>query len=558
MNLSPEEKAIGKANFQNAVQKLDSSGLSRRDFLKAGAAALAVPSAAAGAFYFGYSKVANPVRVGVIGTGDEGSVLISNISPDYLDVIAICDIRPYNQHRAFHGDESSPSSAAARQGLMKVFGWKTEDEARKHVTVYTDYKEFLKHKDLEAVIIAVPLFQHAEIASAALNAGKHVLTEKLMAHNITQCKQMGKLAREKDLLLATGHQRHYSILYDNAVQTIRNKLIGDVHHIRAQWHRGNLPGKDSWTPPLPPELLEKIAKHKAELEKTESAAARDKLLKEIRLWELQAKDALVDAKAFGYIDKEFAGRNRSALEELIRWRIWDRTGGGLMAELGSHQLDAASIFLAAARKDGVKPKPLSISAVGGRHIFPLDRECDDHVYCNYEFPAEGYQEDPNKKIVVTYSSINGNGFGDWGEVVMGTAGTLILEREQEALLYGTAGASTSVSVKADKSGKASLAAETGGAPAAAAGPGGGGGGPISRGYREEMEHWAYCIRNKAPENKPRCHPEVAMADAIIALTANLAMKHEVKIKFDENWFKIDHPDVPETSFQKQAEPVKTV
>ena len=33
--------------------------------------------------------------------------------------------------------------------------------------------------------------------------------------------------------------------------------------------------------------------------------------------------------------------------------------------------------------------------------------------------------------------------------------------------------------------------------------GGGGGGAISRGYREEMEHWAYCIRNKAPENKPR-------------------------------------------------------
>ena len=35
---------------------------------------------------------------------------------------------------------------------------------------------------------------------------------------------------------------------------------------------------------------------------------------------------------------------RSPLEELIRWRLWNRTGGGLMAELGSHQLDASGIF----------------------------------------------------------------------------------------------------------------------------------------------------------------------------------------------------------------------
>ena len=37
---------------------------------------------------------------------------------------------------------------------------------------------------------------------------------------------------------------------------------------------------------------------------------------------------------------------------------------------------------------------------------------------NYPDPAKGmpdYDEDPNKKIVVTYSSINGNGFGGYGE-----------------------------------------------------------------------------------------------------------------------------------------------
>jgi predicted dehydrogenase len=84
-----------------------------------------------------------------------------------------------------------------------------------------------------------------------LKAGKHVLVEKLMAHNIAQCKVMGRLAYERDLLLATGHQRHYSILYDNAVNLLRWGLLGKIHHIRAQWHRGNLPGRDSWQQPLP-------------------------------------------------------------------------------------------------------------------------------------------------------------------------------------------------------------------------------------------------------------------------------------------------------------------
>jgi len=59
---------------------------------------------------------------------------------------------------------------------------------------------------------------------------------------------------------------------------------------------------------------------------------------------------------------------------------------------------------------GKKVKPLTVTAVGNRSIFPADREIDDHVYCMYEYTAPGYEEDRNKKIVVTYSSINGNGF----------------------------------------------------------------------------------------------------------------------------------------------------
>ena len=72
-----------------------------------------------------------------------------------------------------------------------------------------------------------------------------------MGHNVAQCKAMGASRRIRTYLLATGHQRHYSVLYDNAVNLIRWGVLGQLHYIQAQWHRGNLPGGDSWTQPLP-------------------------------------------------------------------------------------------------------------------------------------------------------------------------------------------------------------------------------------------------------------------------------------------------------------------
>ena len=65
-----------------------------------------------GPLYFGYGdSVSEPVRVGVIGTGDEGSVLLGAINPKYIAVKAIADIRPYNVWRAFNGDFYSADGA---------------------------------------------------------------------------------------------------------------------------------------------------------------------------------------------------------------------------------------------------------------------------------------------------------------------------------------------------------------------------------------------------------------------------------------------------------------
>jgi len=583
-NLTPEQKQVGMDNYYEAL------GVTRRDFLKGVALAGVTSGAGLGAMYFGYGdRLADPVRIGVIGTGDEGSVLIGSLNPNYVDVKAVCDIRPFSIHRAFHGDWSTPNTIEVRPGLMSVYGWQTRDEADQHVKVYQDYQELLKNPDIEAVIIALPLHLHASVAIAAMNAGKHVLTEKLMAYDIGSCKQMARVAKSQDMLLATGHQRHYSVLYDNAVHLLKWGLLGQIHHIRAQWHRGNLPGNDSWKQALPGGELMANGKVKdtilEELRELEEKTKSTKLppsevgTLEKRLAMYRAWNADRDLKAEDYGYQQIAlsdGRVRTAMEELCRWRLWDRTGGGLMAELGSHQLDAATIFISALRGDGKKAHPLSVHAVGGRYIFPSDREAEDHVYCMYEFPGPeyeaefpvgykdpvnllpdpekgipGYDQDPNKKVVVTYSSINGNGFGGYGEVVMGTKGTMVIAREQEVMLYAGSDTSSSVAVNSSAKGGPTMDTQASGA-AAAVSQAASSSGPVSRGYTEEIEHWAWCIRNKAPENRPRCHPEVALSDAVIALATNVALRQAGAttggfVQFQDAWYDLHDDTTPDGS-----------
>ena len=93
INLTPEERETGRDNYYSAVTAHDQH--TRRDFLLRSFAAGGVAAAGVGGMYFGYGKPnGGPVRVCVIGTGDEGSVLMGAINPEYVQVTAICDCRP--------------------------------------------------------------------------------------------------------------------------------------------------------------------------------------------------------------------------------------------------------------------------------------------------------------------------------------------------------------------------------------------------------------------------------------------------------------------------------
>src|SRR5262245_22916633 len=523
LDMTPEQKEIGKAHFYRAVGELSQSGVTRRDFMKGLlAAGAAVPVSAAAYYGYDHLKVGKPVKAGLIGAGDEGGVLIGEHNPKYLEFIAYSDIRPSNQARIFKGEPT---------GMRKGFNFHYGKDAAQKIKLYENYKELLENKDIEAVVIALPLHLHAAVAIEAMKAGKHVLCEKLMAWNITQCKEMIKAADDNDRILSIGHQRHYSMLYAHAVEVLNSGMLGDIKHIRALWHRNNaLPKLDDKGSPIKDDKGEIVL--------------RDSWRSEIKPEDRKALEGKI--RRLGY----------KSMEELVRWRLYNRTGGGLMAELGSHQLDACSIFPG-------KVHPLAVSGVGGKWFYRDDREVDDHIFVTFEFPGKNYYADKEHKaikdkddiVAVTYSSINTNSFEQYGECVMGTRGTMVVEAEQNVMLHSERGGrSTAVTVTTaggqpvlDTSGSTG----PGAAAAAAAGQASIRTGPISRGYREEMEHFAYCIRmwdqgkDKKDRPLPRCHGRVAMADAIIALTANQAMKRHQRIEFGPKWFDAATPDVPD-------------
>jgi predicted dehydrogenase len=358
-----------------------------------------------------------------------------------------------------------------------------------------------------------------------MDAGLHVLTEKLMARTVTDCKKMIHTAREKRLLLAVGHQRHYSVLYENANHLIQNGLLGDIKFIRAQWHRNNtFPKRDDWR------------KWDQDKYAREDRAMLEKMEKEGKLQE------------FGY----------DTARQLVDWRLYNKTGGGLMAELGSHQMDASSIFLG-------KKHPHAVQGFGGKIFYGVpqvgpedkwtdDREIDDHIFVTFEFPGRHFDRvaNPHDLCVVTYSSICTNRAQPYGETVFGTRGTLILNSEKEAQLLKEEGPSDAsgknqrlwVIESVNEGGPVLDSYETT-APAAAVALVSQE--KVSRGYREEMEHFCYCIREG--KDDLRCPGRVAMGDAIMALTANLAMKRKKRIVFKDEWFDPDNDAAPETDEQ---------
>jgi predicted dehydrogenase len=190
--------------------------ISRRAFLGTGTAIAASTALASRAITQGQAPVpatpvANAIPTAVIGTGGRGTQDMRAVL-EVGKVVALCDTK---------ADRLAAAAEIAK---------------RDSPATVADYRRVLDRKDVEAVVIATPPHLHAEMAVAALQAGKHVYCEKPVAITPASVLQVVKAARASNKVFVSGQQlRSYKRL-GAAVAKIRGGGIGDVLMVKAQRH----------------------------------------------------------------------------------------------------------------------------------------------------------------------------------------------------------------------------------------------------------------------------------------------------------------------------------
>jgi predicted dehydrogenase len=102
------------------------------------------------------------------------------------------------------------------------------------VGTYSDYKKMFAEEGLDCVFVATPSRHHAEIVTEALERGLHVFCEKPFALDPETGFRLAELAERKRLINQVGYHYRFVAAFNEAKRLLDRKIIGDVHHIRAE------------------------------------------------------------------------------------------------------------------------------------------------------------------------------------------------------------------------------------------------------------------------------------------------------------------------------------
>lgn len=161
-------------------------------------------------------------NIGIIGAGGISEAHLEAVKEEpRAKVVAIADV-----------SLKMASNRAARHEIPHVF---------------TDYQEMLERADIDAVIVCIPNYIHAEAAKQALAAGKHVLCEKPMALDTQQAEEMIESAKQADKILMVAQNNRFRSDAQYVKQLIEDGKLGHVYHAKTGWVRRNgIPGWGSW------------------------------------------------------------------------------------------------------------------------------------------------------------------------------------------------------------------------------------------------------------------------------------------------------------------------
>ena len=150
------------------------------------------------------------MRFAVIGINGQGRAHLRALqeTPE-AELVAVCDV-----------NESAAQARGEEYGVRS----------------FVSYEELLKRDDVDAVTLALPHFLHSSVALAALQAGKHVVTEKPMAMTVGECDRMIAAAQKAGRQLTVSHQGRVSAQFPYLKALLHSEDFGRL--IRTVWLSG--------------------------------------------------------------------------------------------------------------------------------------------------------------------------------------------------------------------------------------------------------------------------------------------------------------------------------
>ncbi|HEV2765364.1 MAG TPA: Gfo/Idh/MocA family oxidoreductase, partial [Pyrinomonadaceae bacterium] len=165
-----------------------------------------------------------PIRLGLVGGGRVAETrhlpALARVSGGR--VVAAADVDPVNLER-----------------VARRF-----DIERRHA----DFRAMLREEELDAVAVCVPPALHAEVALAALDAGKHLFVEKPLALRLEDCDLLIERARAAGVCGMVGFNLRWHRLVCEAREAVRRGEIGELRMLRTVFTARTRAGGDRFTP----------------------------------------------------------------------------------------------------------------------------------------------------------------------------------------------------------------------------------------------------------------------------------------------------------------------
>jgi len=161
------------------------------------------------------------ITIGMIGIGAMGRPHLDRLLGfEDVQVVAVCDVEKTRRE-------------TARAQVEKRYAARQKDGVFKGCDAYTDFRELIARKDIDAVVVATPDHMHVIIALAAARAGKDIYCEKPLTQNIHEGRLLVDAVKKHHIIFQTGSQQRseFNDRFRKAVEFIWNGRIGRLKTI---------------------------------------------------------------------------------------------------------------------------------------------------------------------------------------------------------------------------------------------------------------------------------------------------------------------------------------